>query len=1666
MKIARQRSGERIGNSTIVDAVSSEIRRAERFLPRFRGTFAAGMLLIAFSLLEGRSFAQEDAPLVSPGAKGIPELGPVPVPPTDVSALPKGPQAKSVTGSFTVNTASREEVRSFYKAVYRSSDGVPMGSTAIVSSCVPGTNASAYQDGVLRRINWYRAMAGLPAGVTFNSTYCAKDQQAALMMSANNNLSHTPPNSWSCWTSDGTNGAANSNIALGSTGPDAITDYIDDAMSNNFFVGHRRWLLYPQTQVMGTGNIPEQGANYSANATWVFDGNYGGPRPSTVQPFVSWPPPGYVPYQVVFPRWSFAYPNANFTNGANSTTVTMQSNGVPIAVRLETYGNSAGESTLAWVPGGLDANDYSVKFPFSGTDTIYTVTISNVFTNGFRSNFTYSVTIFDPTVPGPDYHPLTITGTDQPAAGQSNSYTCAAVTNATAYQWRQTQRLPFNWMDGAENGMTNFTANMSPGYQAVQSDIKASGLYAFHLAHPNANGQGYPPDQILTLDRLLLPGPNCALQFKSRLGWATTNQFAKVQASIDDGVTWLDLYSQAGTFDAGELVFVTRAISLASLAGQTVRLRFDYAFVSGLFFNQTDPTVGWYLDDLVITNAEELVGPVINTTTANNFSFNPAQIGNYALEVRPIFFGEFPGDWGPVRTLTAIYDIPFHVVTVSTLPVNLANLVGSGTYSNGIPTTFSAPPLVTKGSNDYTFKQWTAGGNTLSTNSSFTTVFSKTDPTNLSFVAEYDLLNMHPLVVGTRASLSAPVPATSNFVVTIQFDRTMQTSPEPLLVFTNLAALVQPTVPPGGIWLTTAYTNDTYRTPPITFIPAMDGTNVLFASRAEDAGGVALAMTNIMSVLVDATPPSISGVAAFPAPFSSVITWSTDEPSTSLVRYGPTTNYGVNTVLDAGMVLSHSIRLSGLVPGTIYHFRAVSQDLAGNEATSSDLLCTPTPGVALLLTNNLPVSGLSGAQGSETVFQISVPTNRSQLIIRLSGGGMDGRLYVKYGSQPAITNYDYTPSSYQFDGRTYVQSVTVANPAAGNWFIMVYGVTNYSGLTLQAAYAYPDLAFHLMGCTLDQVPSAPGDSLSLTLTVTNLGAEASRPCMMSFYFMTDATNYSDAVRIGTNTLPAVNAGASLSGLKFTNTLPMTTLAGSYMLVIWIDQDGATGDNNINNNRVGWFPIAISGPSVQVTSPTPGQRLSNAICTVVGTAPTNKLVTKVLYQLNGGSWSEATGTTNWSATVILVPGTNVFQVEAEDAAGNHGAMTNVSVMYVLSDRLTLLINPPAGGSVSGVANGQMLEIGRGYNATATANAAQLWVFTNWTGGFQGGPLMVLANTPTIQFVMQSNLILQANFFIDRTRLDVALDTSGLAWTTGGNAPWFAQTLTTHDGVNAAQSGMITDGQESWMQTSLVGPGTLSFWWKVSSESDYDYLECYLDDVLQSGSISGIVDWQQMTSRIPSGLHAVKWRYMKDPECCAGGQDAGWVDEVSFLPDHPAPQITTQPVSRTNAAGTSATFTATAMGAEPLAYQWWFNGLTMTNGGAISGVATTDLTIAMVQTNHAGLYSIVVTNAYGSVTSSVAVLTVVSAPSLTIVNTAGGVPQIHLSGPAGTYCDINKSTNLVNWTSIGRVLVGTVLDLNQLDPTWRSSSHGFFRVAVPSNDKAPIPAGRFTNGDSQP
>ncbi len=190
-----------------------------------------------------------------------------------------------------------------------------------------------------------------------------------------------------------------------------------------------------------------------------------------------------------------------------------------------------------------------------------------------------------------------------------------------------------------------------------------------------------------------------------------------------------------------------------------------------------------------------------------------------------------------------------------------------------------------------------------------------------------------------------------------------------------------------------------------------------------------------------------------------------------------------------------------------------------------------------------------------------------------------------------------------------------------------------------------------------------------------------------------------------------------------------------------------------------------------------------------------------------------------------------------------------------------------GSVTKSPNQPKYDRGTSVTLSATPNAGL--VFTGWTGSASG-------TVNPLQFAITADKNITANFGVS---LPVALD-SALNFTTGGDGIWMGQVVTTMDGVDAAQSGPIGHNQQSWMETTVSGPGEMGFAWKVSSQAG-DYLEFYIDGVLKAGRITGEVDWTLKSYAVDFGQHVLRWRYVKNGSGVAGA-DTAWVDAVNWMP----------------------------------------------------------------------------------------------------------------------------------------------------------------------------------------
>jgi hypothetical protein len=214
--------------------------------------------------------------------------------------------------------------------------------------------------------------------------------------------------------------------------------------------------------------------------------------------------------------------------------------------------------------------------------------------------------------------------------------------------------------------------------------------------------------------------------------------------------------------------------------------------------------------------------------------------------------------------------------------------------------------------------------------------------------------------------------------------------------------------------------------------------------------------------------------------------------------------------------------------------------------------------------------------------------------------------------------------------------------------------------------------------------------------------------------------------------------------------------GSSLPLAWLTNAATLQFTMVSNLMLQANFVDTSQPTLGITNLAAGQRVTNAVFTVRGTASDNWQVSNVVCQINNSGWTNAAGTTNWSIPFTLIPGTNRFAAYAMDTTGNHSATTNsVSFQFVVTNQLG--VQASGLGTISPNYSNAWLEIGRNYSMTATPGSGFIvtnWtISTNWLGGMQ-------TNNATVQFMMSSNLTLQVTFAdVTKPALTITTPVSG-------------------------------------------------------------------------------------------------------------------------------------------------------------------------------------------------------------------------------------------------------------------------------------------------------------------
>lgn len=582
----------------------------------------------------------------------------------------------------------------FYQRVYQASEGYRAriawtGNYTSTAAGAEGTVSAAFAGDVERRLNYFRALCGVPADVRVNSgstvyilpsdtwqpaattTKAAAAQRSALMIvrtyPSNGGLSHNPAQNIPAWTTAAWNANRNGNLALGFYGPGAIDAYVREDVTGisswNVDVGHRRWLMCHWSTDFATGDTPGHFSSATNTVRPPSNATYVVPRASEVdfdvEPgFHSYPSPGYFPAPHNSPYWSLSYPDADFST-ASVTLRDAASNVVPVTIVSRRTGY--GDNSIVWqVPAAAAVTTVSA-------DTLWQVTVSGIQGDGVPAQHSYPVTLIDPErlLDSP-----VVSGNSSPLATTGATYQIAATGAVDEVEAGMFLRQSATWSEGAEDSPVARVIERTSGtypFRATNAGYVKSGAKAFRLTFPTRydpqiNGV---PAQSFELDRELLAGAATTLNFHYRRGLMTAASKLAVESSADGGRTWSALATYSGIAGNGDAAFQAASLPLAPSASPLrVRFRLFLATASSALYAHEDypnHATGVFIDDIAVSGGEWLQPQgTVRAAGLSSFAFNAATVGTaiasgqtWWLRARAHHGGKaFP--WGAAKVITPL----------------------------------------------------------------------------------------------------------------------------------------------------------------------------------------------------------------------------------------------------------------------------------------------------------------------------------------------------------------------------------------------------------------------------------------------------------------------------------------------------------------------------------------------------------------------------------------------------------------------------------------------------------------------------------------------------------------------------------------------------------------------------------------------------------------------------------------------------------------------------------------------------------------------------------------------------------------------------------------------------------------------------------------------------
>jgi uncharacterized repeat protein (TIGR03803 family) len=264
--------------------------------------------------------------------------------------------------------------------------------------------------------------------------------------------------------------------------------------------------------------------------------------------------------------------------------------------------------------------------------------------------------------------------------------------------------------------------------------------------------------------------------------------------------------------------------------------------------------------------------------------------------------------------------------------------------------------------------------------------------------------------------------------------------------------------------------------------------------------------------------------------------------------------------------------------------------------------------------------------------------------------------------------------------------------------------------------------FQLSGFTpfIIQSPLTPLTVVSGDTVVLTVIAGGTAP--LSFQWQFNSNNIVN----GENIRGATSPSLTLSNIT-------TMQAGTYFVTV----RNSAGQAASASAQVSVIPR----PLISITAPQRGAQTHSAAFRVTGTTSGEAAVARVYFRLNDGDWqlgATSDSWMHWRADITMPSGPNRVDAFAESVLGTFSKTNSVAfACMVTSAPVVVRIN--GAGIVNPNLNGEYLQVGKSYSITAIPAVGS--VFANWSGGVE-------TNAPKIVFVMETNLVLQANFEPDK------------------------------------------------------------------------------------------------------------------------------------------------------------------------------------------------------------------------------------------------------------------------------------------------------------------------------